>query len=152
MKIKKYFSCYPSSPEFLTRFCPPACWFLPGFAPLPPKGGLNIEIYYIKFLLLFKGGVPRRGEVVGYLLFDGNQPPLLQKEGKLSKFIILIFSSFLKESLPRLSGEYPEGGRWLVILSLRKTPSQFSRYYPISQGYNNVSLVLPSSVSPSIVR
>jgi hypothetical protein len=33
------------------------------------------------------------------------------KEGKLSKFIILIFSSFLKE-------EYPEGGRWLVIFYL----------------------------------
>jgi hypothetical protein len=34
--------------------------------------------------------------------------PSFGKEGKLLKYSIILFSSFLKE-------EYPEGGRWLVF-------------------------------------
>jgi hypothetical protein len=41
--------------------------------------------------------------------------PSFAKEGKLLKYSIITFSSFLNESLLRFSGEYPEEGRWLVF-------------------------------------
>jgi hypothetical protein len=46
-------------------------------------------------------------------LADGT--PLLQKEGKVMIYNNIHFSSSLEESLPRLSGEYPDRkvrGRW----------------------------------------
>jgi len=44
--------------------------------PLLLKGGESTDILYYNFLLLFKGGVPRRGAVVGFKQL-GNYYPLI---------------------------------------------------------------------------